>query len=620
MSAKQAPTSYGQRQLWFIDRLEGGSAEYNISRAFRLKGKLDREALQMAFNTIVERHESLRTRFAEVDGEPVQVIDAAVQTEVLFEDLSNLDQPELQERIKNAIRQEAGQLLVLQHGPLVKMRLLQLGPEDHILLRTMHHIVSDGWSQAIFGRELKTLYDAYQEGRGNPLAPLAVQYRDFAVWQRSLFENGQVDTGRQYWRKQLAGISDLELPTDRMRPPVLTFESEICSARLDSELVTDLKRLSKTHKATLYMTLLAAFGGLLSRYSGQDDIVVGSPIANRQDIQLEGLIGFFVNSLAMRMRVTEGITFRELLAQVRETVFDAYEHQDVPFEQIVKELSPRRNLNQTPVYQVMFGLQNVPPIATELNGVEVEPIEDTEVPVHFDLTVDATERDGEIWIAWSGRRDLFDRWSIERMARHYVRLLQSVVANVDQAIEQIDILTPEERLQALYEWNATQSEFPAVRSWREKLVHELFEEQVEKTPDAVAVVFEDAALSYGELNRRANQLAHHLRELGVGPDVPVGIYVARGLEMMVGLLSVMKAGGAYVPLDPAYPVERLRYMLEDSGTVVLLTQGDLAGSFNGIGQRLPVIDLAAETPPWLDHSGLNPDRRLVGLTQSMLPM
>ena len=470
MSAKQVPASYGQRQLWFIDRMQGGSAEYNISLAFRLKGKLDREALQLAFQTIVERHESLRTRFAEVDGEPVQVIDAAVQREVLFEDLSNLEQPELHERIKDAIRREAAQPLDLQSGPLVKMRLLQLGPEDHILLRTTHHIVSDAWSEGVFRREFKALYEAYQEGRENPLAPLAVQYRDFAVWQRSLFENGQLDIGRQYWRKQLAGIPDLELPTDRMRPAVLTFESEICGTMLNSELITDLKRLCKTHKATLYMTLLAALGGLLSRYSGQDDIVVGSPIANRQDIQLEGLIGFFVNYLAMRMRVTEGITFRELLAQVRETVFDAYEHQEVPFEQIVKELSPRRNLNRTPVFQVTFGLQNVPPVDTELNGLEAEPIADTENSVHFDLMVTAMDRDGEIRIDWACRRDLFDRWSIERMARHYVRLLQSVVTNVDQVIEQIDILTPEER-QAVHEWNATEAEYP-----RERCVHELFEE------------------------------------------------------------------------------------------------------------------------------------------------
>src|SRR5262249_8540044 len=362
---------------------EGSSAGYNIFRALRLKGDLDREALRRAFKTIVERHESLRTRFAEMDGEPVQVIDRVIRTEMAFEDLSELEEPELQERIKDAIRREATQPFDLERGPLVRMRLLRLGPEDHILLRTMHHIVSDAWSEGVFSRELKVLYEAYREGRGNPLKPLAVQYSDFAIWQRSLFEDGQLEVGLQYWMRQLAGIPDyLELPTDRPRPAVLTFESERWEGTLDRELVTALKRLSKTHKVTLYITLLATLGVLLSRYSDQDDIVVGSPIANRQETQLEELIGFFVNSLSMRMRVSQRMTFRELLEQVRETALGAYEHQDVPFEQVVERLSPPRSLNRAPVYQAMFALQSAPQVAPELDGLAVDQIQRNEIPIH----------------------------------------------------------------------------------------------------------------------------------------------------------------------------------------------------------------------------------------------
>ncbi|HKX26488.1 MAG TPA: condensation domain-containing protein, partial [Blastocatellia bacterium] len=346
--AKQAPTSYGQRRLWFIDRLEGISAGYNISRASRLKGRLDREALRLAFKTIVERHESLRTRFAEVDGEPVQIIDPVIRTEVQFEDLSELEQPARQERVQDVMRREAARPFVLEHGPLVRMRLLRLGPEDHVLLRTMHHIVSDAWSEGVFNRELKTLYDAYQEGRGNPLKPLAVQYSDFAVWQRAPSADGQMEAGLRYWMEQLAQIPDyLELPTDRPRPASPTYASERCEVMLSGELVAALKQLSRMHKATLYMTLLAALGSLLSRYSGQDDIVAGSPIANRWETRLEGLIGFFVNFLAMRVRLSRGMTFRELLAQVRKTALGAYEHRNVPFERVVEGLSPRRLLNRT---------------------------------------------------------------------------------------------------------------------------------------------------------------------------------------------------------------------------------------------------------------------------------
>ncbi|HKQ04408.1 MAG TPA: amino acid adenylation domain-containing protein, partial [Blastocatellia bacterium] len=596
--AKRAPASDAQRRLWFIDRLEGVGAGYNIFRAWRLKGKLDHEAMKRAFETIVARHESLRTRFEEVDGEPVQVIAPFISTEIPLEDLSALNPPEQQERIKEAIRWEAEQPFVLDSGPLVRTKLLRLGPEDHIMLRTMHHIVSDAWSEWVFSRELKALYEAYREGLENPLKPLAVQYSDFAVWQRGLVEDGHFEAGLRYWMEQLAGIPDgLELPTDRSRPTVLSFESERCEVVLDRELVTALRRLSQTHKTTLYVTLLAALGVLLARYSGQDDIVVGSPIANRQDTQLEDLIGFFVNSLAMRMRLSPEMTFRELLAQVLETALGAYEHQDVAFEQVVERLSPQRSLNRTPVFQVMFALQNAPQVAPELDGLAVDLIERDAIPTHFDLMIDALERDGRIRIDWLCKRDLFDRWRIEQMARQYVCLLNSVVANANQEIGQIGILAPEDLQQVVYEWNATKTDYP-----KDQCLHELFEQQVEQTPEAVAVVCGQARLTYGELNRRANQLAHHLRELGVGPDARVAICLERSPEMVIGLLAILKAGGAYVPLDAQYPAERLRYMLEDSAPAVLLTQGHLRGLVETAAATCAVIELAENAPFWNDAS------------------
>ncbi len=593
---KRAPTSYGQRRLWFIDRLGANSSEYNIFRVVRLKGELDRKALEAAIRTIVERHESLRTRFEETDGDPAQVIDPAVNIEVPFEDLSALSSVEQEERVEAAQR-AARRPFDLERGPMLRMSLLKLGEEDHLLLRTAHHIVWDAWSEDVFMRELATLYEAYREGRENPLSPLEVQYGNFALWQRRLLEEGSLDAGIRYWVEQLAGIPDyLELPADRPRPPLQTFEADTFQIVLSRELTASLKRKSAANQATLYMMMLAAFGVLLSRYSGQNDIVVGSPIANRRETQLEGLIGFFLNTLALRLRMNPEMTFRELLGQVRTMALGGYEHEEVPFERVVEELSPRRSRNRTPVFQVMFALQNASPGAAGLKGLTVEEVQGNELPARFDLEVHALDRDGTVTVTWLHNRGLFDRWRIEQMARHYVRLLNSAAANADQPIGKIKMLEPQDRHQVLRDWNAT-----AVEYSRNNSFHELFEEQVRKTPQAVAVVFEDAVLSYGELNRRANQLARYLRGLGVGPDARVGICVERGLELMVGLLGILKAGGAYVPLDPAYPEERLQYMVTDSMPAVLLTQGHLHGLFTAGNPALPILDLSQAAPPWLEQ-------------------
>src|ERR1051326_4267599 len=377
--ARQVPTSYGQRRLWFIDRLKQDGTEFNLCRKLRIRGALDADALSMALKTIVKRHESLRTRFEEVDGEPVQVIEPAVVIEVPFEDFSALTEAERQVQVNASLMRETTQPFDLAKGPLMRAKLLKLGPEDHILSHTVHHIVWDAWSEGLFMKELKALYEAFREGRENPLKPTALRYGDFASWERSLLENGWLDEGLQYWREQLAGIPEyLDLPTDRPRPAVQTFNAEAHRVTLDRELVRKLKQQSENNKASLYMTLLAVLGMLFSRYSGQNDVVIGSPVANRPETGLEELIGFFLNTLAMRIRLKPQMSFRELLDQVRHTALGAYEHADVPFDRIVEDLSPRRSLDRTPVFQVMFTHVNKPVVTANLNGlsIEKEPVRD----------------------------------------------------------------------------------------------------------------------------------------------------------------------------------------------------------------------------------------------------
>jgi amino acid adenylation domain-containing protein len=610
---EKLPLSHAQQRLWFIDRMEGTSAEYNMPWALRMKGELDRTSLERALGVIVERHESLRTRFVEVEGEPFQVIEPDSRIELALEDMSGGEESGQQERVQEALRNEAKKPFDLRRGPLLRVKLLRLGAQDHVLLRTMHHIVSDGWSESVFNHELMVLYEAFVEGRENPLRPLRVQYADFALWQRRWLEGGALDRGLSYWKEQLAGIpARLELPADRARPAMQTFGGEVCSLTLSSEQVAGLKRLSQDHQSTLYMTFLAVFGMLLSRYSGQDDIVVGSPIANRQEEQLEALIGFFVNSLVMRVRPRGEMSFGELLSQVRQTALAAYEHQDVPFERLVEELSPERSLNTTPLFQVMFALQNAPMGQQQLNQLEVNPVRGGEWRVRFDLEVHAFERGGEITVSWLYNRDLFERWRMEQMGRHYVRMLEAVVREPGCAVGRVEMLSATERHQLLYEWNDTATAFPA-----DKCVHELFEEQVARTPDAVAVIFEGEELNYAQLNARANRLAHYLRELGVKPDERVAICLERGFEMIVALLAVLKAGGAYVPLDPDYPIERLRLMLQDAEPVALLTQTELRELLSGIDGKLPVVVLK-DAAAWESYPEKDLDCATIDLTPDRL--
>ncbi len=607
---ERLPLSYGQQRLWFIDRLEGSSRKYNLMESLRLRGELNVTALEKAINTIVERHEVLRTHFREVDGEPWQVIEPVLRIPIAFEDWRGMAKEEKESKVAAALESEGAKAFDLEQAPLLRIRVLRLEDQEHILLRTVHHIVSDGWSEGVFNRELMALYQAYCEGAENLLPPLPIQYADFTLWQRKQEERGELEEGLKYWKEKLAGIpEELNLAVEQKRRDAQRLEGDVQRSAFSAELTAQIKQVSQDAQASTYMTLLAAFVVLLARHSGQEDIVVGSPIANRQESKLEGLIGFFVNTLAMRVRAQGGTSFRKLLEEVKRTALEAYQYQDVPFERLVAELSPERQWNRTPLFQVAFALQNAPWTFPAMRDVSIETLDNLAPLARYDLEVHGWEEEGKIQLFWLYRRGLFEPWRIRQMAGHYERILAAITGRPEEKIDHIDLLTNEERDTVLYKWNKTAAAYP-----EEKCVHELFEEQAVRTPEAVAMVSEDQQLTYRELDRRGNQLAHYLRSLGVKPDARVGICVERGPEMIIALLAVLKAGGAYVPLDPEYPDERLQFMLEDSAPMVLLTQGKLRERFKGMKEKLLVVNLNDAACAWADQPENNPSPAVTGLT------
>ncbi|AFZ17608.1 non-ribosomal peptide synthetase [Allocoleopsis franciscana] len=568
---EQIPLSFAQQRLWFLNQLEGSSATYNLSGALRITGNLNVHALQQALSEILRRHEVLRTSFQTVNGTPIQVIHPEATLNITLVDLERLEVPERETVLHQQLQLEAITEFNLEIAPLIRCSLLQLSATESVLLLTMHHIVADGWSIGVFIQELSSLYQAFCTGEPSPLAKLPIQYADFAVWQRQWLCGEVLETQLNYWQQQLQGAPDLlQLPTDRPRPSVQTYRGTTQSFTLDTDLTQKLQTLSQESGTTLFMTLLAAFATLLYRYSGQEDILIGSPIANRHRREIESLIGFFVNTLVLRTRFEDNPSMKDLLAQVRDTTLKAYEHQDVPFEQVVEVLQPQRSLSHSPLFQVMFVLQNAPMGEVELPGVTLTQLERESTIAKFDLTVLITETSQGLVGEWEYNSDLFDGSTIERMAAHFQNLLSAIVENPQQTVAELPLLSEAQQHKLLREWNQTQADYP-----KDVCIHQLFEEQVERTPDAVAVVFENQQLTYRELNARANQLAHYLQELGVKPEVLVGICVERSLDMVIGLLGILKAGGAYVPLDPTYPPERLAFMLEDAQVPVLLTQFQL---------------------------------------------
>jgi amino acid adenylation domain-containing protein len=580
------PLSFAQQRLWFLEQFNPHSATYNIPFAFRLSGPLDLTALQQAMNAMVTRHESLRTTFSSRDGDPQQIIADQLPLSIAVVALSSWPEALREAEALRLATEEVQRPFDLTHGPLLRTLVVQLGANDHLLVITWHHIIVDGWSLGVFTRELRVLYEAYCNGRAPVLPALPLQYADFAVWQRQWMQGESIAKQISYWKAKLAGApASLPLPTDHPRPAQQTYHGSRLTFLIPPSLTAELQCLSQQEGATLYMILLAAFQVLLSRYTGEEDIAVGSPIAGRVRPELEGLIGFFLNTLVMRTAVSHNLTFRAALHCVRDTALDAYAHQDVPFEQLVEELHVPRVLEYSPVVQVFFALQNVPQYSLELPGIISERVAVTSGTTKFDLSL-------LVWNDEHGLRgeveyntDLFERPTITRLVGHYQTLLEGIVANPDQLIATLPLLTPPERHQLLVEWNTTQTTYP-----RDLCIHQLFAAQVEQTPEAIAVVYEDHHLTYRELNARANQLAHYLKRLGVGPETLVGICVERSLEMIIGLLGILKAGGAYVPLDPSYPKERLEFILEDTKVPVLLTQRRLVESFPKYNGKIFCID------------------------------
>jgi len=568
---EELPLSYAQQRLWFLDQLQPNSPLYNIPLALRLVGTLNRAALAQSLKEIIDRHEALRTNFMTIDGQPAQIIQTEINWTVSVVDLQHLSTAEQESASQQLAQKQAIQPFDLASESLVRSTLVVISETEHLLLVCMHHIVSDGWSMGVFAHELAALYNAYTQSQRTPLEPLPIQYADFAIWQRELLQGDLLQSQLSYWQQQLKEAPALlSLPTDRPRPAVQTFVGAHQQFALSVELTQKLTKLSQEQEVTLFMTLLAAFDTLLYRYTGQSDIVVGAPIANRNYGEIEALIGFFVNTLVMRTNLEGNPRFSELLTRVRLMAMDAYSHQDLPFEMLVEALQLERDLSYTPLFQVVFGLQNAPNSQVELTGLTVSPLVVESVTAKCDLTL-AMENTGNGLVGvWEYNTDLFDTGTIERMTGHFVTLLEGIVANPLERISQLPLLTAVEQQQLLIEWNDTQVDYP-----QDKCIHQLFEEQCLRTPDAVAVVFENQQLTYHELNCRANQLAHYLQSLGVGADVLVGLCVERSLEMIVGILGILKAGGAYVPLDPEYPQNRIQFMLKDSGTSVLLTQSFL---------------------------------------------
>ncbi|RKI51412.1 amino acid adenylation domain-containing protein, partial [Corallococcus sp. AB049A] len=572
------PLSFAQQRLWFIDQLEPGSPLYNVPVAVRLQGTLQRGALVRALNEIVRRHESLRTTFELHEGQPVQRIHPHARLPLADVNLVGLASEEQEKEVRRRLAVELEEPFHLNKGPLIRAGLLQLGSTEHVLLITMHHIVSDGWSLGVLIREVGALYAAFAEGRPSPLPELSLQYAGYAAWQRGWLQGDTLQKEVDFWRKKLAGAPPvLELPTDRPRPAVRGNAGAVHSFLLPPALAQSLRELAQREGASLYMVLLAGWQVLLSRYSGQTDISVGSPIAGRTRAELEGLIGFFVNTLVLRAHVDGGASFRDLLRQVRGTVLEAYEHQDVPFEKLVEALQPDRSLSHTPLFQTLLALQNMPEGEARLPELAMKPLELEIRTSKFDVSLFFTETPQGLTGAVEYSTDLFEASTVHRMAEHLRVLLEGVVAKPEEAVSQLSLLTEAERQQVLATWNPTATQYP-----RDVPVHARFEAQANRTPDAVALKLAEggATLTYGELDAKANQLAHHLRALGVKRGTRVGVFVERSFEMVAGLLAILKAGGAYVPVDRNYPAERIALLLGDAGVEVTLTQQSLV-------QKLP---------------------------------
>ena len=561
------PLSFAQQRLWFLEQLQSGNSTYHIPTAVRLTGSLNAEVLQQVINTIIQRHEVLRTNFKTVDEELIQVISPSQELVINLINLQLIPKAEQEFKVKQIAIEEARKPFDLEEDLLLRVTLLELEQTEYVILLTMHHIISDGWSMEVLVKEIATLYAAFSQNLPSPLTPLEIQYADFAVWQRQWLQGKVLETQLGYWKQQLGGtLPVIQLPTDFPRSRVQSFRGDTVSFKLSSEISNKLKSIAKAKEATLFMTLLAGFKVLLYRYTGQADIIVGSPIANRNRAELEGLIGFFVNTLVLRTDLNQNPTFQEVLQRVRQVTWDAYDHQDLPFEKLVEELHPERDLSYNPLFQIKFRLENPPTEKIEIPGLTLSSLGQVNSTAKLDLSLDMYETPDGLVGGFEYNKDLFAETTIKRMVGHFCTLLEGIANQPRERIGDLPLLTPREQQQILVEWNQTQKEFS-----QEKCFHQLFEAQVEKNSNAIAIIYNNEQITYQELNHRSNQLAHYLQTLGVAPEVRVGICIQRSPAMIVAMLAIHKAGGAYVPLDPAYPVERLAFMVEDAQISLLLT-------------------------------------------------
>ncbi|HEY6250091.1 MAG TPA: amino acid adenylation domain-containing protein [Candidatus Angelobacter sp.] len=614
------PLSFSQQALWFLAQSEEVSASYHIFTALRMRGNLDRSALRRSLDTIFARHEALRSIFIVVNSQPVvEILPSEMGLPLVEHDLQGA--ADASERLNQLKIEEAKVLFDLTKGPMIRGRLIRLDQQEHVLLLTRHHIVSDGWSIGPFARELGELYRAFSRGQPNPLAQLTIQYPDYAAWQRQWLTGEREEKLAEFWRQALADAPLLlELPTDRPRPPLQSFVSEYMPICIGRELTQELRNLSNRYGATVFMTILAAWAAVLSRLSGQQDLLIGTPSANRGRPETEGLIGFFINSLALRINLAGQLSVMELLKRVRETTIAAQDHQELPFEQVVEIVQPPRSLNHTPLFQVMLvwgsGEQQLP----ELPGMSVTPAWADGEMVKFDLRLGLSETNGSILGGMKYSTALFDAATIQRQIGYLITMLKAMAADSSQAVAGIDLVPPEERTLLLDTWNATEAGYAG-----NVCVQQLFEEQVRRTPEARAVVCKDQFISYHDLNVEANRLAHHLIVLGVKPDDRVAICIERSVAMVIGVLAIVKAGGAYVPIDPAYPSERLAQILADADPGIVLSDAvgrEVLGREALEGLIVLDLDTLKQTQEsrsvWADMSSTNPDPKTLGLTSDHL--
>jgi amino acid adenylation domain-containing protein len=578
-SAESYPLSFAQERMWFLEQLYPDSALYNEQSVYRLRGPLNVDALAQSMQIIVQRHEILRTVYRQIEGKPMQIILPAQTVELPVLDLTALSTAEQEVEIDRFAAEESRQPFDLAQGPVYRTKVLRLVEDDHILIQTRHHIATDGWSGGVYWREINELYNAYCQGRTPSLPELPIQYADYALWQRDWLAGEAGERQLAYWRNQLADLSPLELPTDRPRSITQSHRGGSYFFTLPEELTASLKDLGRRENVTLFMILLSAFQVLLHRYSGQSDIAVGSPIANRNRSELEGLIGFFVNTLVLRSNLAGNPSFRSLLNQVRQTCLDAYAHQDLPLEKLVEDLQPERHLDRHPLFQVVFALQNAPKNPLTLEGVLPERLRLPSQSSKFDMTLSITETQSGLQGRFEYSTDLFDSQTIERMVAHFHTLLQGIVADPECPIGRLPMLSPSEIKQCILEWNDTSTDYPA-----DQPLHRLFEAQVAVSPDQVAVVHGAEQWTYAALNQKAEQIAHWLRRLDIGPGQIVALCCERSLEMVAGVVGISKVGAAYLPLDPAYPIERQQLMLADSAASALLTTA-------AVHPRMGVADL-----------------------------